>query len=142
MREVEDTGDAGEAGEAGDTQVLVIDGTKLLRLEATLDAVLGELPTEVGGERETRRFDELTSRLLAEVGSTLPDPLLDELHRLLGSFPEPLSLRQLRILLVQLEGWVDGLLDAFTLPVDRTTAARVALLAAGFELPGEDRPAS
>ncbi len=88
-----------------------VQGLKLLRLEAARAAVRREwhdLPADLDA---TPRVATTATRLLAEVGSTLPDSLLDELHELVGR-GDQLSVDEARVIVAQLQGWVEGLIPS------------------------------
>ena len=88
-----------------------VDGPKLMRLEGAVSAVLYELHHVDRRAWDEPRVDQLVARILAEVGSCLPDPLLDELGRLVGPLGEgDRSPSTVRVVLAQLEGWLAAIL--------------------------------
>lgn len=89
-----------------------IDGGKLLRLHDSLAAMVdeathGELDAAVTGDLRT-----VTGRFLVEIGSALPDDLLEELRVLVGDDLVGATDDELRLLRRQLLGWVEGVLSA------------------------------
>src|SRR5579884_2019716 len=81
----------------------VIDGSKLMRLEGAVAAVLDELHHVEVRKWDEPRIDQLVARILAEVGSCLPDSLLDELVRLVGPLKDgERSPSTVRVVLAQL----------------------------------------
>ena len=87
----------------------VIDGSKLMRLEGAVAAVLDELHHVEVRTWDEERIDQLVARILAEIGSCLPDPLLDELVRLIGPLRDGVrSPSTVRVVLAQLEGWLSA----------------------------------
>lgn len=87
----------------------VIDGSKLMRLEGAVAAVLDELHHVEVRTWDEGRIDQLVARILAEIGSCLPDPLLDELVRLIGPLRDGVrSPSTVRVVLAQLEGWLSA----------------------------------
>lgn len=87
----------------------VIDGSKLMRLEGAVAAVLDELHHVEVRTWDEGRIDQLVARILAEIGSCLPDPLLDELVRLVGPLRDGVrSPSTVRVVLAQLEGWLSA----------------------------------
>lgn len=87
----------------------VIDGSKLMRLEGAVAAVLDELHHVEVRKWDEPRIDQLVARILAEVGSCLPDSLLDELVRLVGPLKDgERSPSTVRVVLAQLEGWLSA----------------------------------
>lgn len=88
-----------------------VDGPKLMRLEGAVSAVLDELHHADAQAWDEPRVNQLVARTLAEVGSCLPDPLLDELGRLVGPLREDApSPSTVRVVLAQLEGWLAAIL--------------------------------
>ena len=88
----------------GGYEGFVVNGPKLIRLESALASVRSELQTVDPGSVADDRVDRLVLRLLVEVGSCLPEPLLEELRRLVG--PNAGHGRVARLTLAQLEGWL------------------------------------
>ena len=88
-----------------------VQGLKLLRLDAALAAVRQELHDLPVDRDVAPRVATTATRLLAEVGSALPDTLLDELHALVGC-GDRLSLDEARVIVAQLQGWVEGLIPS------------------------------
>lgn len=87
----------------------VIDGSKLMRLEGEVSAILEELHQVDGDAWDEPRVNQLVARILAEVGSCLPDALLDELRRLIGPLRDPApGPSTVRVVLAQLEGWLSA----------------------------------
>jgi len=86
-----------------------VNGAKVLRLQQALAALVDELRTVEADSDEERRLIRLVPLLLAEVGSALPDPLLDELEVLVGRRPAELSPSAARVVLAQLSGWLTAL---------------------------------
>ena len=87
-----------------------LDAPKLLRLRQAIAALLGELHQIEPDSREEQRLIETVPRLLAEVGSSLPNPLLEELGMMVGPLRDgSLTGASARIVLAQVEGWVDAL---------------------------------
>lgn len=82
-----------------------------MRLEGAVSAVLDELRHVDVRTWDDPRVNQLVARILAEVGSCLPDPLLDELGRLVGPLTdEERSPSTVRVVLAQLEGWLAAIL--------------------------------
>ncbi len=107
-------------GDSADMET--VHGLKLLRLESALTALRRELHDLPAGLDAGPCVATAATRLLAEVGSTLPDALLEELHVLVGR-GDGLSADEARVIVAQLQGWVEGLLpsirfDAFNDPRD------------------------
>jgi len=87
-----------------------VDGPKLLRLRQALAALLAEVGKVDPDPDEEHWLIAAVPRMLAEVGSSLPDSLLDELGRLVGPTCGPrLTACSARLVLSQLEGWLDAL---------------------------------
>lgn len=89
---------------------LVLAPGKVLRLGAMVDAIVDELRTAPLDEATRAQIRRLYRDALVEIGSTLSDPLLEELAGLqtatrLGSDAE------LRIVVAQLAGWLHGLCE-------------------------------
>lgn len=104
----------------------VVDGAKLLRLQATLASVVAELRQMDVEETSRPALAALERRLLVELGSVLSDPLLDELRREVGPVPgADTSAGELRVVAAQLLGWAEGLLFGLSVavPVSGTGAA-------------------
>ena len=85
----------------------VLAPAKVLRLATMVDALVAELHAEPDSVGLTR-IRVLYRDALVEVGSTLSDPLLEELARLQPSV-QVSSDDELRIDIVQLAGWLRGL---------------------------------
>jgi hypothetical protein len=93
-----------------------IDGGKLLRLHDSLAAMVDESTRAELDAAVTGDLRAVTGRFLVEIGSALPDDLLDELRLLVGATDD-----ELRLLRRQLLGWVEGVLSALvvaTIPDD------------------------
>ena len=92
---------------------------RLWRIEGSLTAVASELRQleQLEGEALRRELADLERRLRAELDEILPGPMLEEMHRLLGWVgDEGASPAELRVGLVQLEGWVGGALSELGIP--------------------------
>jgi hypothetical protein len=89
-----------------------IDGGKLLRLHDSLAAVVDESARGALDDRVAGDLRVVTGRFLVEIGSALPDDLLDELRLLVGDGLVGASDDELRLLRRQLLGWVEGVLGA------------------------------
>ena len=110
-----------------------VDGPKLMRLEGAVSAVLDELHHVDARAWDEPRVDQLVARTLAEVGSCLPDPLLDELGRLVGPLGDgERSPSTVRVVLAQLEGWLAAIMVEATAAVG---AGQVVVPAATPPLP-------
>lgn len=82
-----------------------------MRLEGAVSAVLDELHHVDRHTWDEPRVNQLVARVLAEAGSCLPDPLLDELGRLVGPLADAeRSPSTVRVVLAQLEGWLAAIL--------------------------------
>lgn len=81
---------------------------KALRLAAMVDAIVEELHGECLDEASKARVRLMYEKALIEVGSTLSDPLLEELARLQPSLCAA-SDDELRVDIVLLAGWLHGL---------------------------------
>ena len=89
----------------------MVDGPKIMRLEGAVSAVLDELHHVDVRVWDEPRINQLVARVLAEVGSCLPDPLLDELVRLVGPLTDGARTPStVRVVLAQLEGWLAAVL--------------------------------
>lgn len=85
----------------------VIAPGKLLRLAAMVDAIVEELHAHPDDDT-VARIRVMYGDALIEVGSTLSDPLLEELARLQPTL-RVASDDELRVDIVQLAGWLRGL---------------------------------
>jgi len=84
--------------------------SKLLRIDAALDALRASCDGEDLDEAALARIDETLHALLVETGSALPEPLLDELGELVRPFQHPhRTPDEIRLAVAQLCGWVHGL---------------------------------
>lgn len=107
------TADRHPPAPAGSPRVpeMVVDGPKVMRLEGAVSAVLDELHHVDVRVWDEPRINQLVARILAEVGSSLPDPLLDELGRLVGPLVDgERHPSTVRVVLAQLEGWLAAVL--------------------------------
>jgi len=85
---------------------------KAIRLSDMIRSILDELHRSApDGSLARERLAAVYGSALVELGSTLSDPLLDELANLqTGSIDDSSSIDEVRIALAQLSGWVLGLL--------------------------------
>ncbi|HEV2368901.1 MAG TPA: proteasome activator [Acidimicrobiales bacterium] len=97
----------------------VIDGPKVMRLQQMLGVLLAEMHAVEPDSEEEAHATRCVPRLLAEVGSALPDELLEELGLLVGPISDELTPSSARIILAQIEGWL-GALAAEALSAVRT----------------------
>jgi len=98
------------ASGASRPEVLVLAPGKVLRLGAMVDAIVDELRASPLDEATRAQIRRLYRDALVEVGSTLSDPLLEELAGL-QSAPALGSDAELRIVVAQLAGWLHGLCE-------------------------------
>lgn len=92
----------------------------LLRIQASLHALLEELHSLRGplDNATQERFVALDRELARELEGTVERPLREELQRLLGAILEAsVGADGVRVVLAQLEGWIDGLLAGLTVTV-------------------------
>lgn len=83
---------------------------KLARLHQMITRLLDELHTSTLDAPSSRRVQELANRTLVQVGSAVPDPLLEELGRIASPLePGDHSQAELRITQAQLLGWLTGI---------------------------------
>lgn len=94
--------------EATRGDVVVLAPGKVVRLSAMVDAIVDELHEECFDPAVRERVRQMYHDALVEVGSTLSDPLLSELAHLQRSTGAA-SDDDLRIIVVQLAGWLRGL---------------------------------
>ena len=82
---------------------------KLARVHGMAGALIDELHRgELDGPSRSR-LERLTHDSLVEVGSAVPDDLLEELHRLVPPADGPtVSQAELRVLWAQMLGWING----------------------------------
>jgi hypothetical protein len=106
---------------------LVLSPGKVVRLGAMVDAIVEELHDGPVDSAARTRVRDLYRTALIEVGSTLSDPLLDELAHLQPAHHVD-SDDDLRIVVAQLAGWIHGLRDG------------MASGAVPFMLPAADLP--
>lgn len=89
---------------------LTVNGPKLVRLEYTIRSLIEEMREAAPSSEDLADVGGVLDRLLAEVGSCLPDPLLEELARLVGPLGDgPVDGDTLRVVLAQLDGWLAAL---------------------------------
>ncbi len=86
----------------------VVAPRKVLRLAAMVDAIVEELHAQPLGGASRARIRRMYRDALVEVGSSLSDPLLDELARLQPDLRQ-CSDDELRIDIALLAGWLRGL---------------------------------
>jgi hypothetical protein len=100
-----------KGGEAAEQFTLSVEeATRLMRLEGTLGAVVSELRSLPEGSIPTTRLSALVGQLVSEADSVLPSASLAELHRLIKTpVPGNETGRNLRLVLVGLQAWLDGL---------------------------------
>lgn len=96
------------ATEPDDTSLVVLAPAKVMRLAAMVDAIVDELHDEPVDVATRARLRQLYRAALVEVGSTLSDPLLDELSHLQPS-SDVVTDDDLRVAVAQLAGWLRGL---------------------------------
>jgi hypothetical protein len=94
------------------TQGVVVNGAKAVRMLWMLVSLLDELHRDDLDEAARDRMQHLLERTLVELGSALPDDLLDELAVFVvpasGEHP---TASELRMFEAQLLGWLEGLLS-------------------------------
>ena len=101
----------------------VVDGAKLLRLQAALASVVEELRQLEIDDGSRPALAALERRLLVELGSVLSEPLLAELRREVGRLPEgDASPGEIRVLAAQLLGWAEGLMLGLSVAVPVASA--------------------
>lgn len=98
----------GPARRTDDSDLVVLAPAKVVRLAEMIDAITDELHDEPIDRAARARLRDLYRVVLVEVGSTLSDPLLDELAHLQQS-PEVGSDDEMRVVVAQLAGWLRGL---------------------------------
>jgi hypothetical protein len=97
-------------GQTDEFTLSVADAARLMRLQATLAAVVAELRVIPEGSIRTSRLCTMVQRLLGQADTVVPSALLAELHRLITA-PAPCgeTQRDLALLLVGLHAWLQGL---------------------------------
>ncbi len=98
-------------------QVASFDGARLIRFAEALDASVEELRSIPPGSLDVKDLERIVQRTLAEADSVIPAPLLPELHHLVGPMKEPETERDLRVMLVEIDGWVRGLLGSMGITI-------------------------
>ncbi len=91
-----------------EASLVVLAPAKVVRLAEMVDAIVDELHDEPVDGATRARLRQLYRAALVEVGSTLSDPLLDELSHLQPSSAVA-SDDDLRVAVAQLAGWLRGL---------------------------------
>lgn len=88
------------------------DGARLIRFAEALDASVEELRSLPPGSLAVEELRAIVLRTMSEAEAVIPSPLLRELHHLVGPMNEPETERDLRVMLVEIDGWVRGLLGS------------------------------
>lgn len=93
-------------------QVASFDGARLIRFAEGLDASVQELKSIPPGSLDVQELETIVRRTLSEADAVIPVQLLPELHHLVAPIREPETERDLRVMLVEIDGWVRGLLGS------------------------------
>lgn len=93
-------------------KVTSFDGARLIRFAEVLDASVEELRALPPGSLDVEQLRAIVERTLTEAEAAVPAPLLPELHHLIAPMKEPETEPDLRVMLVELDGWVRGLLGS------------------------------
>jgi hypothetical protein len=91
-------------------QVASFDGARLIRFAEALNSTVEELRALPLGALGVKELQAIVVRTLEEADTVIPSLLLPELHSLVAPIREAETERDLRVLLVELDGWVRGLL--------------------------------
>lgn len=86
-----------------------LNAVKLIRLRDTLAALDAESSQGAPDEAARMRVNAETQRLLVEVGTALPQPLLDELKHFIVGVGAQSTDSEWRLVRGQLIGWLDGI---------------------------------
>lgn len=99
-----------------------VDPARLLRLQASLDALVAELRQLPAGSLSAGVLAHLFRAELDEAEEVAPPALRAELHQLVGpDSPEARTERGLRVMLAGLDGWVQGLSSQLGFVVTRSS---------------------
>jgi hypothetical protein len=100
------------------TEETIVNGGKLVRMTWMLDALFEELRSIPLDDPGRERLHHLLQRSLVEVGSSLPDGLLEELARLVAPVSDghP-TVGELQTVHAQVVGWLEGLLATASMAV-------------------------
>ena len=93
----------------GEPAAYSLNGVKLVRLRDTLLALDAEASQANGDQAARIRVNVETQRLLVEVGTALPQPLLEELKQFIGGIGGASSDSEWRLVRGQLIGWLEGI---------------------------------
>jgi hypothetical protein len=104
----------------------LVDVAKLGRMHGMIERILDELRTTALDAATVERLELLTRDTIVEIGSAVPDELLRELSRVIGSATGAVpTADELRIIEAQLLGWLRGMAGAERLEDLRTVVAEV-----------------
>ncbi len=106
MSNVADKADPGE--DRGES----VNGARLIRFAEALDATVDELRSLEPGSVDIERIEAIVAQTVADAESVVPASLVPELHRLVAPIREVETERDLRVMLVELDGWIRGLLGS------------------------------
>ena len=96
----------------------VVNGAKLVRMTWMLGTLFEELRGIPLDDPGRQRLHHLLQRSLVEVGSSLPDGLLEELALLVApASDERPTVEELRTVHAQVLGWLEGLLATASMAV-------------------------
>lgn len=95
---------------AGKADEESFNGARLIRFAEVVDATVDELRALPPGSIDVEQIRAMVSREIAEAESVVPAVLLPELHKLMAPIRETETERDLRVVLVELDGWLRGLL--------------------------------
>ena len=86
------------------------DGARLLRFAEALDASVDEVRSMPPGSLRVADLEAIVARTVGEAEHVVPTALLPELHALIAPLHDPETEPDLRVVLVELNGWIRGLL--------------------------------
>ncbi len=102
------TGEADHQADREDS----FNGARLIRFAETLDATVDELRSLPPGSRDVAQITTIVSHIIEEAESVVPAALAPELRKLVAPLREIETERDLRVVLVELDGWFRGLLGS------------------------------
>jgi hypothetical protein len=89
--------------------VVTINARKLARVHGMASALIDELHRGQLDDQSRARLERLSYDALVEMGSAVPDDMLEELHRLVQPADGPSATdAELRVVWAQLLGWLNG----------------------------------